>query len=276
MTSSLHVATPMLTNQIKRLEESLGKKLLQRTTRHVALTEAGEIYRARAEKILAEIQGAKDEICQLEAKPHGQLTIGVPGSFNSRFFVKHMQQFLEKYPKMQLKVVEENSPSALLNEAVDLLISEMDVRDKQFIKEHLFTVHRSVYAAPKYLKKYGVPKTLADLKNHNCLIASRISPHDQWLLGGDKKVTVSGNYASSSGINILYAGFEGLGLIWCADIVLQEEVQKGQLVEIKLKDKPTPIKIYLYHRPVHRGSNIQLMADHLKKLTLSPSLVTRT
>ena len=162
---SLHVATPMLTNQIKRLEESLGKKLLQRTTRHVALTEAGEIYRLRAEKILAEIQHAKDEICHLEAKPHGVLTIGVPGSFNSRFFVKHMHQFLEQYPKIQLKVIEENSPSAILDETVDLLISEMDVRDKQFIKEHLFTVHRSIYASPTYLKKHGVPKTVADLKN---------------------------------------------------------------------------------------------------------------
>ena len=109
---------------------------------------------------------------------------------------------------------------------MDLLISEMDVRDKQFIKEHLFTVHRSVYAAPKYLKKYGVPKTLADLKNHNCLIASRISPHDQWLLGGDKKVTVSGNYASSSGINILYAGFEGLGLIWCANRLARRSAKR--------------------------------------------------
>ena len=249
---------------------------MQRTTRHVALTEAGEIYRLRAEKILAEIQEAKDEICHLETKPHGVLSIGVPGSFNSRFFVKHMHQFLEQYPKIQLKVIEENSPSAILDETVDLLISEMDVRDKQFIKEHLFTVHRSIYAAPTYLKKHGVPKTVADLKKHNCLIASRISPQDEWLLGNHKKLAVSGNYSSTSGINILYAGIEGLGLIWCADVVLTEEVKKGQLVEIKLRDKPTAIKIYLYHRPVHRGSNIQLMADHLKKLTLSPLLVKRT
>jgi len=264
----LHVSTPMLTNQLKRLEESLGKKLLHRTTRHVALTEAGEIYLLRAKKILAEVQDARNEVCQLEEKPHGVLTLGVPNSFNSSAFVKRLISFLEKYPKIQLQVVEETSPTALLEGSIDLLISEIDVKEKQLIKEPLLTIHRSIYAAPKYIKKHGAPKSIPDLKNHNCLIVKGSSLKNEWILA-NKKIPVTGNYSSTSGMNILYAGLEGLGLIWCADIAIKDEINKGKLVEIKLKDKPTAIKIYLYHRPVHRGSNIQLMAEHLKNAKLS-------
>jgi DNA-binding transcriptional LysR family regulator len=70
-------------------------------------------------------------------------------------------------------------------------------------------------------------------------------------------------------MNVLYAGLEGLGLIWCADIAIKDEINRGKLVEIKLNDKPTAINIYLYYRPAHRGSNIQLMAAHLKQKKLT-------
>ena len=164
--------------------------------------------------------------------------------------------------------MEETSPTALLEDSVDLLISAIDAKEKQLIKDHLLTIHRGIYAAPTYIKKHGAPKNSADLKNHNCLIMKGASPKNEWILA-NKRIPVSGNYISTSGMNILYAGLEGLGLIWCADIAIKDEIKKGKLVEIKLKDKPTAIKIYLYYRPAHRGSNIQLMAEHLKQTKLT-------
>lgn len=136
----------------QRLEDLLGKKLLYRTTRYISLTEAGQIYLVRAKKILTEIKDAKNEIWHLEEKPHGFLTIGVPGTFNNLFFIKHLKKFLDQYPIIELKIIEENSPFAVLNGDADLVISEMNVMEKQLIKERLFTIHRSIYAAPKYIK----------------------------------------------------------------------------------------------------------------------------
>ncbi len=271
----LHLSTPMLSNQIKRLEDLLGKKLLHRTTRYISLTEAGQIYLIRAKRVLTEIKDAKNEICHLEEKPHGVLTIGVPGTFNNLFFIKHLKKFLDQYPKIELKIIEENSPLAVLNGDADLVISEMNVMDKQLIKERLFTIHRSIYAAPKYIKKYGSPKSIDDLKNYNCLIANRVSLNNEWILGNNKKVSVRGNFSSTAGINIFYAGLEGLGLMWSSDIAIKDEINSGKLIEIKLKDKPTAINIYLYHRPAYRGSNIQLIADHLKQADLSNLLQHR-
>lgn len=264
----LHISTSMLTNQIKRLEESLDKKLLHRTTRYVALTESGKIYLLRAKKILMEIQDARHEIYNLEEQPHGIVSIGTISPLNSAAFVKHLVPFLEKYPKIQLQMIEETSPAAVIDGSIDLLISDMDLNDKQLIKEHLFTIHRSIYAAPTYIKKHGAPKSIADLKNHNCLTTKRGAIKSEWILA-NKRVPVTGNYSSTSGMNLLYACLEGVGLIWCADIAIKEEINNGKLIDIKLKDKPAAVKIYLYHRPVHRGDNIQLVAEHLKQVKSS-------
>lgn len=261
-----HASTSTLTGQVKHLENLLKRKLLNRTTRHIELTEAGEIYLQHVKKILADIEDAQKAVNSVERQPHGRLIIGASGAFGSPFFIKQFQEFLQQFPKIQLQTTEENTPTDLLHGLADLVITEIDIKDSQLIKEYLFTLHRSIYAAPAYIKKYGAPKTAADLQNHNCLIAKRVSPNNEWLLAKNKKIYVSGNYASTSGHNLLRAALAGMGLIWCADIVIKEEISRGELVEIKLKnEQPMAIKMYLYHRRVSADSNIRLMADYLKK-----------
>ena len=264
-----HVSTPTLTNQVQRLEQFLGKKLLHRTTRQVALTEAGELYLPYAKKILEDIQESKNIIHNLETEPHGLIRMGVPGTFNSPFFIKHMQAFLRKYSKIQLQILEENSPSDLAIGQADLVISETNVNDTQFIKEYLFFMRRGVYATPGYLKKHGTPKTIADLKQHNCLIAKRASPNDEWIVANNQKVFVSGNYAATSGFNIFYAGLAGMGLMWSTDVIVKDEVNRGKLIEVKLPGKPAEIKMYLYYRPAAQGSNSKLMAEYIKRITIA-------
>ncbi len=266
----LDVSTSTLTGQIKHLESLLKKKLLNRTTRHIELTEAGEIYLMHVNKILADIENAQGAVNSIETEPHGRLIIGIAGAFYSQYFIKHFKKFLQKYPKIQLQTTEENAPTDLLNGMADLVITEIDIKDSQLVKEYLFTIHRSIYATPAYVKKYGSPKNAADLQNHNCLIAKRISPNNEWVLANNKRIYVSGNYASSSGYNVLCAALADMGLIWCTDILIKEELKRGELVEIKLKDEqPIAIKMYLYHRRVYADSNIRLMADYLKKIAQS-------
>ena len=266
----LRVSTSTLSSQVKKLERSLGKSLLNRTTRRVELTEAGILYLEWAQNILENIQEAKNAVNNLEKEPHGRIIIGIPGFFHSLFFIKYLQAFLKKYPKIQLLVVDENSPTDLLAGLADLIISEVNIDDSQLIKEHLLTIKRSIYAAPDYIKKYGLPKKVTDLRKHNCLIGKRVSPNDEWILGNNKKIHVNGNYASVSGVNIVYAALTGLGLVWSTDILLKEEIRTGKLIEINLEEKPSSIPIYLYYRPVRHHSNIQTMVDFLKKNIKEP------
>ncbi len=267
-----HMSTSTLTSQVQYLEGFLKKKLFNRTTRQIALTEAGEIYLARVNKILAEIEESTDAVHAIETQPHGKLTLGISATFYSRFFIRKFQEFLQKYPTMQLDTTDENSPIDLLNGVADLVVTEIDIKDNQFVKEHLYTMRRNIYAAPKYIKKFGVPKTISDLKQHNCLIAKRISPHNEWILSKNKKAYVTGNYASTSGFNILYAALNGVGLMWCSDIMIQEEIRRGEVIKVELEDEqPVAIQIYMYHRHVSYDSNIRLMADYLKKISKSYS-----
>lgn len=263
----LQISTPALTKQIQALEEHLGKKLLERTTRYVAITEAGGIYLEHAKRILADVEIAANSVNNIETEPHGNLRIGIPGVFETLAFLKHLQLFLNRYPKITVDIRNDNSPTLILDDELDLTVSEHNLHDKKLIKEHLFTVRRSVYAAPSYLKKQGTPKTIADLKNHNCLIYKRVTPTNQWIFGNNKKVNVSGNYTSMSGMNLLFALTAGMGLIWGSDLVMAADIKKGKVVEVPLDYPPFESKAYLYYRPTNMNQPLKLMIEHLKLFT---------
>lgn len=267
----LRISAPALTKQIKYLEEWIGKRLLERTTRHVSLTEAGKAYLKQCQKILHDIHEARNEVHHLEKEPHGLLTMGIPGVFNSNsmFYMQVMHDFLKKYPKITLQTLEENSPALLINGKADLVISQENLHESQLIKEKLFTFRRGLFASPVYIKQYGKPKVLADLKNHNCIVYTKASPDSCWVFPNNKKVPVKGNFITNSSMNTVYAAVVGVGLLWCSPLVVEEELKAGRLVEIKLKlSKPFLCDVYLYHKPVSHGSNIKLMAEHLKKKIL--------
>ena len=265
------VATPILTNQIQRLETLLEKKLFHRTTRRVELTEAGKVYLAHVKRILMEIDLAQNALTHLEKEPHGLLTVGVPSLLHSLYFVEQLKNFLQCYPKIQLKVIDEIFSGSLVDGTVDLIISGINMKDNQLIKEYLFTVQSSIYAAPEYIEKYGIPKSIEDLKNHNCLVNLRVSPNNEWIFANNKKVRVQGNYTATSGINILHACIAGLGLMWTMDMAIKEEIHNRKLVEIPLGN-PAKIDIYQYYRPVGSEHVVKLMANYFKNFT-SKSIV---
>jgi len=267
----INVSTPVLTKQIKWLEQLLGTTLFHRTTRRIQLTEAGELYLVHAKKILQQIQQANQDVISLDQEPHGKLTIGLPAAFDSRLFTRLFKIFLDKHAKITLHVIGENSSIALINGIADLIISTMNLLDKQFIKQHIYTGTRNVYAAPDYISKHGCPHTIADLKNHNCLVNTRVSPNHEWEFANHQSVVINGNYVTDSGVDIIFAGVNGIGLIYATDLLVREEVMAGELVEVKLEVEPIAIALYLYYRPAAHGSNIRLLADYLQQVTTAVS-----
>lgn len=257
------ISKAVVTKQIQRLEDLLGKRLFERTTRRLHLTEAGTLYLCHVKKILGQIASANDAILNLEPEPHGVITIGLPAGFNSMFFSKQFQEFLEKYPKVALHITNENFPNVIVDGYADIVISSILVDDQQLIKEKLMRVSRSIFAAPYYLEKYGTPKTIDDLKHHNCIINTRISPDFQWEFAQGKKVQVKGNYVSAGGLDVLHAAVNGIGLVWAPDFLVKTELESGQLVPVDIGAGPACIGLYLYYLPVGGDSPIKLMADFL-------------
>lgn len=260
-----HISTPVLTKQIKWLEEYLGKQLLHRTTRRLQLTEAGKVYLPEAMKILQQVNESQAAILELDTEPHGIVTLGFPSIFDSMFPVHQLKTFLMQYPKIKLSVIAENTPNALLTGQADLVISTVDTTDKQFIKDHLLTSRRGIYAAPEYIKKHGVPKKITELTKFNCLVNKRVFPTSEWTFANHKKIKVSGNYESDLVMDTFFAAVDGLGLI-CAPInMVETEIKMKRLITIQLDTEPTPVDLYLYYLPQNYSTHVKLMADYLKQ-----------
>lgn len=258
-----HVSTSMLTRQIKQLEKLLGKKLLYRTTRRLQLTEAGKVYLIQAKKILEQVDNAKDVVLAIDREPHGQLIIGFPSVFDSVFPLHQLASFLEKYPKIKIQIIPENSPAILTTSLADLVISPINNYDKQYIKKHVFTSRRSIVASPEYIKKHGKPSKISELQAHNCLMNRTIFPTNEWLFENNKKVKVNGNYESSLSLDTYFAAIHGIGLLCVPDVTVEAEIKTGRLKKIKLEAEPVSVELFLYHLPVNDSSNVSLLAKHL-------------
>lgn len=261
----LHISAPVLTKQIARLEEMIGKKFFARTTRSVLLTEAGMMYLPYAKTILEQIQDAQDAVNGLEKIPHGQLNMSLPGILNSVRFMRILDDFLTKYPKITLQTRDNTSLCDLDSGIVDIMMSETSFHDNRFIKEHLWSIRRCVFASPSYLERNGAPRKISELKNHNCLIYTRVSPNNEWIFSKNKKINVSGNYSSSIGTNIIWAAIAGIGLMWCPELMIQEEIKVGLLVKVPLEQSDFEKEVYVYYKPVNHNHNIKLLLNHINQ-----------
>jgi DNA-binding transcriptional LysR family regulator len=258
---SLDISAPVLTKQVRWLEEVLQHRLLNRTTRQVELTEAGATYLLHAKKILEDINLAKNAVLNLEHEPHGNITIGISTDLSDKFFAKKFQSFLERYPKITLKHIAKNDASALLTKEADIIITWENISHSQLIKNKLFSPKLGIFASPDYLKKNGVPTTMQSLLDHNCLINSR---HPEWEFD-HKHIQMHGRYFSESSLNLYYTGLSGLGLFQTLTILVADDIKNKKLVELRLDLKPAVKVVYLYHLPVHGDSIVRLIADYLQR-----------
>ncbi len=260
----LYIANSVLTKQIKHLELYLGKELFSRTTRSLTLTDAGRLFLNSANKIINELGIASATINNIDQEPTGIINLALPGALQGGDFINIIANFLKKYPKIHINTTNHTSPSQLLDKSTDVIISEFNLHDKQFIKESLLSYTRGIFASPEYLQKNGIPRQIEDLQKHNCIIYKLSSPTDEWIFANNKKIKVSGNYSASAGIGTTAAGVAGIGLIWIPHSMVKNEINSGRLVEVKLDTEALTVETYLYYLPTNNNGINKLLLDHLK------------
>jgi DNA-binding transcriptional LysR family regulator len=245
----------------------LGQILFARTTRQLHLTEAGQIYLEEARYILQAVSNAVLKLSHIDKDPHGEVNVGFSGIFETQAFAEHIKEFVEAYPKIQLNSHHDMSPISVLEGKLDVVVSEMNMHDPSLIKEPLCKATRQVYAAPTYLKKWGTPKTIEELlKQHHCLIYTKVSPDDTWALNG-KKIKVPSHYRSNSPLQLRHAAYAGVGLIWSTDLLAAEDVAAGKLVPVPLPGKIHEMQIFLYYKPTI-SKPIRLLVEHLQEFVV--------
>jgi len=238
----LDMSPSMATKHVDALEERLGVKLLHRTTRKLVLTEAGEAYLDAAQRILADVDEADAAAAAQRTRATGLLRLNMPFSFGMRHIAPLLPAFCEAHPAVSLEVGMTDAAVNLVDERWDMAVRIGHLHDETLQARRLGSCRMILCAAPSYLDRHGVPRTIADLAQHNCLCytLSSSSTPGEWRFGQDGSITqaVQGNLRANSGEALLAAALGGQGLIYHPSFILDESVASGALLALTL-DHPS-------------------------------------
>ncbi len=222
-----------VSRQISGLENTLGARLVNRSTRKLSLTEAGRLYYGHAARILLEVEEANRAISHLEAAPRGVLRVNAPIGFGRLHVAPAIRAFLDRYPGLSIDLTLTDNFVDLVEEGADVAIRVGELADSSLIARRLAPNRRVIAASPEYLERRGEPVKPEDLAEHNCLIYKRNEGNIVWKLkgpsGGVIEVPVSGTLQTNSTEALHAAGLAGLGLVLLPTWLIGGDLQAGRL-----------------------------------------------
>ena len=238
---AMGMSQTMVTKHLAALEQHLGIKLFHRTTRRLSITEAGRTYLETSTRILAELEAADSAVGADRFEPRGMLRINAPVSFGARQITPLLSEFSRRYPQIVVELGLNDRLVDVADEGWDLALRIGSLGNSSLIARRLAPCRTVVTAAPSYLRAHGTPRTLADLREHNCMgyTLSRITGAERWMFGlrGDSAVQVSGNLRSNNGDALRAAALAGQGLTYQPTFMVADDLRAGTLVAVEL-DQP--------------------------------------
>jgi DNA-binding transcriptional LysR family regulator len=226
------IAPAMIGRRLDALEARLGVKLLQRTTRKLALTNEGSAFLEDCQRILSELEDAESAVAERSARATGHLLISAPAGFGRQHVAPLLPSFLAEHRDVNVTLNLNDRVVDLIGEGIDVAIRIASLADSNLVSVKLADNERVLVAAPSYLKRYGEPKTLADLSKHNCLVFSSASSQPGWTFLENGKTVVlkmAGNMGSNDGQVLHDWALSGKGLAWRSMWEVGSEIESGQL-----------------------------------------------
>jgi DNA-binding transcriptional LysR family regulator len=227
---------------ITRLERRLGVRLINRTTRRLALTAEGEIYLDHVREILGAIEAAESEIASARAAPRGHLRVHTFPVIAAHELAPALPDFLARYPNITFDFMVTNRSVDLLGENVDISLRMGPLEDSRLVSRKIVDLSRIVCASPGYLARYGRPAEPADLVRHACLILSRNPGSASWpfRVGGKlTRIDVKGCVSADSADMLLQLAIAGAGILRLSEHVVARSIHEG-LLEPVLQDAEDP------------------------------------
>ncbi len=264
----LGISRAMATKHVMHLENALGVRLLNRTTRRISLTEAGASYLERCLQILEDIEETELAVTQLHTEPQGLLRMSTPPFFGTFHLAPTIAAYLAQYPKVRVDLMVRGGTVDVVSEGLDLAICLGELPDSSLIARKLASSPRIVCGASSYFEKHGMPKTPQDLKHHNCLINWGFEPHDHWKFNGPDGepiiVKVSGTMQANTADPLRLAAIHGLGLVVLPTYIVGQDLRKERLQAV-LEDYALPsMDIYaVYPHRRHLSAKVRTFLDFL-------------
>jgi DNA-binding transcriptional LysR family regulator len=265
---ALDTSPANVTRYINELEAHLGARLLNRTSRRLSLTEAGEALYERARAILDEIAEAEAAASANVAEPRGRLRINAPLSFGVLQLAPLWPKFMALHPKVELEISLSDRVVDLVEEGYDLAIRISRGGSQTHVARKLATSRNIICASPDYLKAHGTPEGPEDLATHRCLAYSYTAMAEDWRLthtdGREAVVRMRPVMYSNNGDTARAAALAGQGVIWQPTFIVGEDLRAGRLVRL-LPDWSLPdinvLAVYPSRR--HLSAKVRLMVDFL-------------
>jgi DNA-binding transcriptional LysR family regulator len=263
----LNMSTTMVSNHIQALEDRLGVRLLNRTTRKVSLTEIGKAYYDRCTQILADLEQADDIAGALQSTPRGTLRI-YTATHMVPFVAPAVTEFLASYPEVKIDLTMGEREIDMIDEGFDLAIRLTPQADSSLIIRSLATWQHVLCCSPAYLEKHGPPQQLSDLTDHNCVRHALYPFGDDWHFldpkGAPVSVRVSGNLITNSGETLRLAALQGISIALAAGFLIGDDLQTGRLVRLLPDYRPAENTVNaVYPHRHHLSAKVRSFIDLL-------------
>ncbi|MBB3104387.1 LysR family transcriptional regulator [Azomonas macrocytogenes] len=267
----LRLHPSVLSRRIRRLEDRLGVRLLDRDTRSVALTEAGSALLARALDVLDRINDAEAEVSRFASEPEGTLRLSVPNLFGQIRIAPHLPEFMRRYPKLRLEISFQDGFVDLIVHRFDAAVRIGALEDGNDLRVRRLAENRRVIcASPSYLARYGTPTHPSDLQHHRTLHFTPLLSGTSWRLkgsGGEIDVHVNPILATDNIVALLHAALAGEGIAILGTFIAEADLESGRLVPILEPYHPAESVVSIvYPNAPHVPRKVHAVIEFLSQL----------
>lgn len=238
----MKLSTMMISKYMAQLEASLGVVLLNRTTRSLSLTSAGEAYFNRSKQLLEDLAELEASTTQHGEHVKGYIKVSAPIDFGGIYMVPAIEQYLRNYPEVKIVMTLDNKPPNLRDGSFDLSLLVTDKLDPGVVARKIAETELCTYASPAYLAENGCPTTIDALTQHRCLHYVDTPHGEYWQFevnGEQKRIKTDWVLASNNGRALCQAAALGMGIVQAPRLSVVSYLQSGELVEI-LRDYRRP------------------------------------
>jgi DNA-binding transcriptional LysR family regulator len=263
-----------VSRKLAQLEERLGVRLVQRTTRKLALTEIGEAYYERCSRIVADIASAEQLVTDMQSTPRGRLRVTASVDFSTKFLGEIVAEFLAQHPDINVELEATDRVVDLIEEGFDLAVRFGPMPESTLIARKLCALHLILVASPAYLSRRGTPHTAEELDEHDHILFTPASRNQTWTLAGPNDQNYEfgrpARLASNNYGAIVDATRAGSGIASISEFMVTDEIKSGSLVRVLPDWQTRPTDVHaVYPARQNVPPRLTLFLEHLAK-SLNP------
>ncbi|NHB57351.1 LysR substrate-binding domain-containing protein [Acinetobacter shaoyimingii] len=266
-----NLAVSVVSQKIQRLEKSMSLRLFHRTTRTLTLTQEGQQLLKYGRGYLQGLEILIDDLKSMDQQLIGDLHISASTTFATHVLIPLLSAFMIQHPKIKVHLELDDQNIDLIEQGVDLAIRIGTLSDSSLVAQRLMDNPRLLCASPNYLRRFGIPKTLEDLKNHQCIIQKHQHGLTQiWNLVDEnnslQNIHINGHFFCNSGEAIRQASLSGLGISNHSLWHVKKDLDSGTLVQVLSEYKVQPTAVYaVTSNKKFISHKVQVLIDYLKQ-----------